>query len=273
MTQPADEEPFGVSSEDDFGIGPALPPPRDVEHLSEEVRAARLREAHEQAVRLFDAVTESEILRPGVRDSEATLAIRELAAERFGVSRHWHKRIVRSGPNTLQPYQINPPDRTMTDDDIVFADFGPVFDNWEADFGRTWVLGNDPTKLRLCEDLAEVHAAGRRYFEDHPNITCAELYTEIVRLTGELGWTFGNFHCGHLIGEFPHQLFEGERNDSMITSVNSHSMRRTDPSGRVAHWILEIHLIDPALEIGGFYEELLTIPIDTVDFPFQKGTK
>ena len=131
-----------MSSNDDFGIGPSLPRSSHTQILSEDERAARLLDAHEQAVKLFDMVTESDILRPGVRDSEATLAIRQLAAERFGVSRHWHKRIVRSGPNTLQPYQINPPDRTMTDDDIVFADFGPVFDNWEADFGRTWVIGN-----------------------------------------------------------------------------------------------------------------------------------
>jgi len=27
------------------------------------------------------------------------------------MDRHWHKRIVRAGPNTLQPYAQNPPDR------------------------------------------------------------------------------------------------------------------------------------------------------------------
>ncbi len=36
-------------------------------------------------------------------------------------------------------------------------------------------------------------------------------------------------------------------------------MRRTDPSGRVGHWILEIHLVDRGREIGGFYEQLLTL--------------
>jgi Xaa-Pro dipeptidase len=29
------------------------------------------------------------------------------------------------------------------DDDIVFCDFGPVSEEWEADFGRTFVLGSD----------------------------------------------------------------------------------------------------------------------------------
>jgi Xaa-Pro aminopeptidase len=150
----------------------------------------------------------------------------------------------------------------MTDDDIVFADFGPVFEGWEADLGRTWVLGHDPVKLRLRDDLAEVHEAGKRYFNEHPNLTGEELYAEVLRLTTERGWTFGNFHCGHLVGEFPHQLLAGERTDSMITAGNTNPMRRTDPSGRVGHWILEIHLIDQNRQIGGFYEQLLTIPTE-----------
>ncbi len=36
-------------------------------------------------------------------------------------------------------------------------------------------------------------------------------------------------------------------------------IRRLDPSGRVAHWILEVHLVDPTGRYGGFYEELLTL--------------
>jgi Xaa-Pro dipeptidase len=39
-------------------------------------------------------------------------------------------------------------------------------------------------------------------------------------------------------------------------------MRRLDPQGRVCHWILEIHLNDPAHRIGGFYEQLLDIGPD-----------
>ena len=31
---------------------------------------------------------------------------------------YWHKRIVRSGPNTLLPYRENPPDRAIGTDDI-----------------------------------------------------------------------------------------------------------------------------------------------------------
>ena len=59
----------------------------------------------------------------------------------YGISRYWHKRIVRAGRNTLAPYDENPPDLTVGEDDIVFLDLGPVFEEWEADFGRTFVVG------------------------------------------------------------------------------------------------------------------------------------
>jgi Xaa-Pro aminopeptidase len=227
--------------------------------IDEAERAAGLLGAQARAAALFAAVEQEGVLAPGVLDSEASAAVVELAAARFGVTRHWHKRIIRSGPHTLEPYQENPPDRVMTEDDIIYGDFGPVFDDWEGDFGRTWVLGGDPVKLRLRDDLPEVFDAGKRFFETHADITGADLYAEILRLTSERGWAFGNFHCGHLVGEFPHQNFEGERTDSLITSANTNPMRRTDASGRIGHWILEVHLVDRDRQIGGFYEELLSL--------------
>ena len=227
---------------------------------TEDERSRGLLDAQARAEALFAAVEAEGIVRPGVRDTEASTAIRELAADRFGVARHWHKRIVRSGPNTLQPYQVNPPDRTMTDDDIVFADFGPVFDDWEADFGRTWVLGDDPVKLRLRDDLAALFDHGKHVFDTTPDITSAQLWDEVLRATHERGWEYGNVYCGHLVGEFPHQGFDGPADLSRITAGNDLPMRRQDPSGRDAHWILEIHLVDREREIGGFYEQLLSLP-------------
>jgi Xaa-Pro aminopeptidase len=222
-------------------------------------RARQLLHAQAQAAELFAAVEEHHVVRPGIWESEASAAVTDLAADLLGVTRHWHKRIIRSGPNTLRPYNDDPPDRLLTDDDIAFADFGPVFAEWEADFGRTWVVGDDPVKLRLVDDLAQVFAAGKRFFLDDPQITSAQLYAEIVRLAGERGWTFGNWHCGHLVGEFPHEQFDGEMLASMVAAGNDLPMRRLDKAGRVGHWILEVHLVDTERQIGGFFEELLTL--------------
>jgi Xaa-Pro aminopeptidase len=159
----------------------------------------------------------------------------------------------------LKPYKENPPDRTIEADDIVFLDFGPIFAEWEADFGRTFVLGEDPVKLRLRDDLPRIFDAGRAHFEAHPDISGAELYAHVVGLAEEAGWEFGGAHSGHLVGEFPHELIDGERIESYIAPGSDHPMRRTDPSGRTCHWILEVHLVDRERQIGGFYEQLLTL--------------
>ncbi len=225
----------------------------------EEARAARLLDAQVKAVELFAAIEPRGLIRPGVREIEASNAIRDLAAEMFGVSRHWHKRIVRAGPNTLQPYKENPPDREITADDIVFCDFGPIFEEWEADFGRTYVLGDDPVKLRLRDDLPVMFDAGRQHFDEHPDITGAQLYAHMTALARAAGWEFGGSIAGHLVGQFPHEKIDGAQIESYIAPGSNNPMRRHDANGQVCHWILEVHLVDLERQIGGFYEELLDL--------------
>jgi Xaa-Pro aminopeptidase len=225
----------------------------------EDARVRRLVEAEEKAVALFDEVVARGLIAPGETESAVSRRVRDLGAELFGTDKHWHKRIVRSGPNTLEPYKENPPDRAIGADDIVFVDLGPIFDEWEADFGRTFVLGDDPVKQRLRDDLEPVWLAGREHFEAHPGISGAELYAHVVGLAERAGWEFGGAHSGHLVGEFPHEMIDGERIESYIAPGSDHPMRRTDAAGRRAHWILEVHLVDRGRGIGGFFEQLLSV--------------
>jgi Xaa-Pro aminopeptidase len=226
---------------------------------TEQDRANRLLKAQASAVSLFDEVRARGLIAAGKGEQAASDQIRDLANQMFGKTRHWHKRIVRSGPHTLQPYRENPPDRIIGADDIVFVDFGPVFEKFEADLGRTYVLGDDPVKHRLAADLPVIFEAGRRHFGAQPDITGAELYAEVARLAAEAGWSLGGTHAGHLVGEFPHAMIDGDRIESYIAPGNGTPMRRRDKAGRVCHWILEIHLIEQARQFGGFYEQLLDL--------------
>jgi Xaa-Pro aminopeptidase len=226
------------------------------------VRQRKLLDAQARAVELFEVVAEREIIAPGVLESVATTAIRDLAADMFGVSRYWHKRIVRSGPNTLLPYRENPPDLVIGEDDIVFCDFGPIFTDWEADLGRTFVVGDDPVKHRLRDDLPRVFEAGRAFFDADPTITGEQLFGQVLELTAAAGWEYGGEMAGHLLGEFPHENIAGDNISSYIAPGNDGPMRRLDQTGRQCHWILESHLVDRERQIGGFYEELLDLRAD-----------
>ncbi|MBO0855766.1 MAG: M24 family metallopeptidase, partial [Nocardia sp.] len=122
-------------------------------NITEPERVSALLEAESKALELFEAVVERGLITAGASESEVSDGVRDLAARMFGIDRFWHKRVVRAGINTLQPYAANPPERILGADDICFLDFGPVFAEWEADFGRTYVLGGDPAKLALRDAL------------------------------------------------------------------------------------------------------------------------
>ncbi|MFF4296980.1 M24 family metallopeptidase [Streptomyces vinaceus] len=229
------------------------------DRMDEHLRALGLVEAQRKAERLFAEVEARGLVVPGAGEREVSDRVRDLANEMFGTTKHWHKRIVRSGPHTMFPYKENPPDRTIGEDDIAFADFGPIFEEYEADFGRTFVFGADPVKHRLRDDLATVFEAGRAAFRADPQITGRQLYAEVERLAGDRGWTLGGWHAGHLVGEFPHETIDGAEAESYVTPDNDTPMRRSDRAGWHTHWILEVHLVDERNGFGGFYEQLLDL--------------
>jgi Xaa-Pro dipeptidase len=218
-----------------------------------------LLDAQRKAEALFAEVEVRDLICPGVRESEINESVYALAERMYGINRYWHKRIVRAGPNTLAPYDENPPDLTVAEDDIVFLDLGPVFEEWEADFGRTYVVGKDPLKRKLCRDIEEAFAKGKKHFQEHPDITGSELYAYAQRLAEQAGWEYGGPIAGHLIGVFPHEKIPGDKITLYVHPQNHDRMRMPDASGRERHWIFEIHFVDRTRQIGGFYEELLTI--------------
>lgn len=225
----------------------------------EQARAKQLLEAQAKAETLFHEVEARGLIQPGITESGLNEDIYALAAEMYGITTYWHKRIVRAGANTLLPYAENPPDLTIQADDILFVDLGPVFEQWEADFGRTYALGSDPAKHKLCQDVGLAFAAGKKYFEEQPNITGAELYSYAQALAAQFGWEFGGPIAGHLIGQFPHERIPEDKVSLYIHPESHLPMRALDDKGYKRHWILEIHFVDKERQIGGFYEELLTV--------------
>jgi Xaa-Pro aminopeptidase len=228
---------------------------------SEEVeakRAASLLEAQDKAFQLFKDI-EKELVRPGVSEQKMDEEIAEIAEKRYGVKKHWHKRLVRSGPHTLLPFAEKAEDRTIEEGDILYVDLGPVFEKWEADFGRTFVLGDDLEKIKLRDALEPTFNNIKARYKQNPDITGEELF-RIAKEEGEkAGYAWGAHLAGHIIGDYPHERIPKNEIHLYIVEGCKAKLSSRDKKGNKRHWILEVHLRNPELNIQGFYEQLLTV--------------
>jgi Xaa-Pro aminopeptidase len=222
-------------------------------------RENKLIEAQNRAEELFATIEKRKLIRSCITERVLNTEVYDLAFELFGIKKYWHKRIVRAGPNTLFPYRENPPDLMLEEDDILFLDFGPIFEDWEADFGRTYVLGDNPEKLTLKNDVERIWQLGKVFFEENKELKCFELFKYVRSVAADAGYDWAMEHCGHLIGEFPHENIPRDQIDGLIHADNAGSLRAAHPDGSTKYWILEVHITKPEKKIGAFFEQLLNV--------------
>lgn len=218
---------------------------------------AELIAAEDRALALLAAIERDRLVQPGRLETEVERDLAALAAGEFGVTDHWHDRIVRSGPNTLLTAGQPGADRVIAADDIVFLDLGPVFGASEADVGRSYAFGPDIEKHRLVADLESVFEAARARWLADTGVTGAGLYAVAQAEAHARGWRFGGTIAGHVVGPFPYARSPQGRAHGRIGPANQTPMRDPDAGGRPRHWILEVHLVEPSGRWGGFYERLL----------------
>jgi len=214
--------------------------------------------AEQKAKELFNTVEQHGLLIPGKSESELSAEIVKLAKEHFGIEAFWHKKIVRAGANTLHPYNGDPPDLVIQNDDIVFLDFGPVFNGWEADLGRTYVIGSDPLKLKLKKDVEEAWQVANAWYSRQRDLTGAACFNYVTELAKNYGWEFGGDIAGHIVGHFPHEQPDDPADLGLDIHPGNHSsILLPDKHGNKRHWILEIHFVDRKNNIGAFFEQLI----------------
>jgi Xaa-Pro aminopeptidase len=179
----------------------------------------------------------------GVTEEEANKIALAVIAE-LGGEKNWHRPHVRFGENTLLSFRdTSKPGLKLTDDDIYFIDIGPVFGGYEGDVGDTFVVGQDPEKLKCASDCRKLFDVMRAKWKD--GMSGVALYDFATKEAERMGWKLNLSAGGHRVADFPHQLYyKGSMLDADFT-----------PSSHV--WILEVQIRHPEKAFGAFYEDLL----------------
>ena len=218
----------------------------------------RLIHAQNISIELFNAIEENNLIVPGKTEEQLNTEVCDLAFQKFGIEKHWHKKIVRSGINTLAIYPDNPPNRIIHKDDILFIDLGPIVEGYEADIGRTYVMGKDPNKLKLKRDVESAWYEIREWYQQQTKLKASDLFNYAVLKAKRFGWEFGGEIAGHIVGKYPHEQPEDPKSLELDIHPDNHdNIFLLDADGNPRHWILELQFIDKENEIGGYFEQLL----------------
>jgi hypothetical protein len=218
----------------------------------------RIIHAQEIARQLFVLVEKSNLIVPGKSEAQLRDEVSKLAKEKFGVDQHWHKKIVRSGVNTTAIYPDDPPDRILQEDDILFIDFGIVVDGWESDYAKTYVLGNDPLKIKLKNDVEKAWYDTYAWYHRQTKVKSSDLFQFVSDRAKQNGWKFGGEIAGHIVGKYPHeQPLDPKSLELDVHPTNHNDMFLLDAQGNKRSWILEIHFVDKKNNIGAYMEQLI----------------
>src|SRR6185312_5272013 len=216
---------------------------------------AKLLHAQQVSLQLMRAVENRGLIRAGKTEAELNAEVTDLALRKFHIGHHWHKKIVRSGKNTLATYPDNPADRRIGDDDIVFIDLGPIVDGYEADIGRTYVVGDNPHRLRIRDNVEEAWHEIREWYQSQTSVRASDLYHIAAHKAKEYGWEFGGAIAGHIVGKFPHEQPEDPQSPELDIHPDNHQdLFRLDANGCARHWILELQFVDREREIGAYFD-------------------
>ena len=225
---------------------------------TKDVTESRMIQAQKISADIFKAIEERKLIVAGKTEAQLNQEIVQLALDEFGVDLHWHKKIVRVGVNTMAIYPDNPPDQIIKPDDIVILDYGIVFHGYEADYARTYVLGDDPMKIKLKKDVEKAWYEIQNWYRKQKIVKASDLFALTRQKAKEYGWESAGIIAGHIVGKYPHEQPKDPKSWELDVHPDNHNdILMRDVNGNKRHWILEVHFVDKANNMGGYFEQLL----------------
>jgi Xaa-Pro aminopeptidase len=214
----------------------------DIEKVGDHFSEGTLVSAQRKAWKVLAKM--AELIQPGLTEEEISALAKELF-QKAGAEKHWHRPLVRVGRNTLLTFSdVSEPNLKVGEKDILFLDFGPVFDGHEADIGATIVFGDDPEMERIANSASALFGEVAKEFKEK-NLTGKQLYAFAEERAKAMNVVFVAKVDGHRVSDFPHAIYSK-------TGLGEFEQVPTPK-----RWILEIQIRHPHLPYGAFYEDLL----------------
>ncbi|MCX6127209.1 MAG: M24 family metallopeptidase [Proteobacteria bacterium] len=208
---------------------------------TEEIMCGHARDLTWQAVNEIRS-----ILKPGMSEFEAIGSANSLLAK-MGVRKFWHRTHIRFGASTVlsfdDPYLK---DVRLRADDIANIDIGPIWNGVEGDAGCAVVFGNNPRMMAIAADAKLIFNQVRLVWqESHCSGEKLHLFAEEVAQS--LGYVLHPTYVkGHRLAEFPHSFYS-----------KGHKLFDLASEPKSKRWVLEIHICEPNMKFGAFYEDIL----------------
>lgn len=201
-------------------------------------------------------------------DETAGQAVASRIFASHGISQTWHPSKIRFAANTRKAFrEISATDLVLAKGDLFFLDIGPVIDGYEADVGKTFVVGHKViSEVPFSKDNSAAEEKMNLKFtpEEKLQMTSEEIFAatakhwrerhssgaELYQFANQMAETKGYFltldgASGHRISDFPHAIhYRGKLKDF---NHEAHSLR----------WVLEIQIHDPKLNRAAFFEDIL----------------
>jgi methionine aminopeptidase len=190
----------------------------------------------------------AKLIAPGISEKEGQSLISE-ELKKVGVKKFWHPTKFRFGSDTLKNFRELPDESLrLQSGDVFYIDVGPVFEDHEADYGKTFVLPGENKDLQrlhqLTEASIEVWIRTQRKWQE-TKLTGIGLLNYASDIAKTFDFELNPYMAGHRLGDFPHALFSKEKlfESKIVPSKNL--------------WVLEIHLLDKKTGRASFFEDIL----------------
>lgn len=185
----------------------------------------------------------------GMNENDIKFLI-ETRFREIGVTKFWHPSKIRIAADTVKTFRaLSDPDIRIQKGDICFLDLGPIIEDHEADFGRTFIFGDGDadgiqSKSQLIRASHEVFNQTAAIWKSS-GLSGIELFQYASGLAKTYGFDLNPLMAGHRLGDFPHQLHSkaGLFEIDLVPTENL--------------WVLEIHIIDEKSRRGAFFEDIL----------------